>query len=440
MSEIRPNEQFNDVIYGSYFKDDTNNKYYQRGRSEVSFADSPNLDSFGRLRVSLPHTLFDATLYNGISTMSFDTSTASGGTVTHDSNKKAAILTASTTTNSTAILQTRQYLKYSPAKSQLVVMTGNLKGSATSVVKRLGQFDANNGFYFQLSGSTLSVNLRSKISGSVVNTSVNQSDWNIDTLLGEGGTTNPSNISLNTSSQLIFMITYQWLGSGRVVFALNIGGKIIPVHQFLGSNVNTTMYSQTATLPLRYEITNTGSTSSTMEVTCMCVLTENSGSDAVIGTPFSVSNGYTARSLAGAAGVNPNFPLISIRKKSSAVEIPIRIYEASLMLGSSDQVLVQLVFNPTITGAIWVAAPSGNAEYDISGTTTSGTGTVIHTAYLNGTLGAANIDITSTFNDTALMTLGQSIAGASDIISIVVSNISTNTTLLGAFNYKELVI
>lgn len=437
MSEIRPTEQFNDVIYGSYFKDDVENKYYQRSRAGVYFSDSPNLDSFGRLRVSVPHTIFDATLYTGISTMSYDTSTASGGTVTHDSNKKAAILSATSTTGSTAILQTRQYLKYNPAKSALLTATGNFKGSAANVTKRLGQFDANNGFYFEVSGTAFSVNIRSKISGSVVNTSVAQSSWNLDRMDGSGGTTNPSGVTVDTSKQLIFMITYQWLGSGRVVFALNIDGKIIPVHQFLGSNVNTTMYSQTATLPLRYEIVNSGSTASTMEVSCMCYMTEGDGDGTVIGTPYSVSTGVTTRNLAGSGA---NFPLISIRKKSAFSEIPLKLYEAFLMLASADQVLVQAVFNPTLTGASFVSAPSGNAEYDVSATTTGGTGTVIHSHYLDGGSGMNSLDISAAFNDTSLMTLGQSIAGVSDIVSIVVSNITTNTTLLGGFNYKELVI
>jgi hypothetical protein len=437
--ETRPSENINDVIYGSYFRDtsDLSTLYYQRSKAGVYFTDTPNIDAFGRLRVSLPHTLFDATLYDGISTISFDTSTSDGGTALHNSDKKAAILTATTTLNSTAILQTRQYLKYNPAKSQLIVMTGNLKGAATNVRKRLGQFDENNGFFFELNSSTLSVNLRSKISGSVVDTSVSQSSWNLDTLDGTGGTSNPSGILLDTSKQLIFMINYQWLGSGRAIFAFNIGGKIIPVHQFLSSNVNTTMYSQTATLPLRFEIVNLGATTSTMEVTCMACITENSGNDAVIGTPYSVSNGVSGRSISGST---VNYPVISIRKKTAKTEIPLRIYEASLFLGSSDRVMAQIVFNATLTGASWSDAPAGNAQYDISATSTAGTGTVIHTSYINGASGGGAQDVSAAFNETALMTLGRSIAGASDTLSIVFSNISNGSTAYGAFNYKELTI
>jgi len=402
--------------------------FHGKGSGGLKYSDSPNIDSFSRLRVSLPHTLFDAGMYTGISALAFSTSTASSATVTHDTNKKAAILTSHTTTNSEAILQTRQYMKYLPGKSQLVIITGNVNGAATNNRKRWGQFDANNGFFFELSGSTLSANKRSKITGSVVDTSITQANWNLDKMDGTG----PSGYTLDLNKQNIWIISYQWLGSGRILFGLDIDGKICYVHQILNANVLSTMYSQSATLPLRYEIKNTGSTSSTMEITCMSIVSE--GGEKPIGIPYAVRTAKAGRSIAGTAD---NYPVISLRKRSTFIEVPISILQMSSLLAASDQVQVDVVLNATLTGASWVNSGTVT-EYDISATSFTG-GTVIHTGYMLGSNSGGQLDLSGLFDSTNLATLGCDLAGTSDILTLSVSNITSGTTVSACINFKELI-
>ena len=60
-----------------------------------------------------------------------------------------------------------------------VLMSGNLNsGSNPSTVKtRIGHYDDDNGHYFQYDGINLSIVERASVSGALVETVVNQSEW-----------------------------------------------------------------------------------------------------------------------------------------------------------------------------------------------------------------------------------------------------------------------
>ena len=143
----------------------------------VSLADTVQLDSFGRLRVSEAITLFDSQQEYGLDTLRMWDATANGtlssatpstnGSVTSGSNAvgprsandRMTPVTCTSTAAHYAILQSRQYIRYIPGKSHLVLMTGIFApGTPTSV-----------GF----------VN-RTSTSGAVVDTEVLQASWNID--------------------------------------------------------------------------------------------------------------------------------------------------------------------------------------------------------------------------------------------------------------------
>lgn len=385
------------------------------------------VDSFGRLRVSEPETVFESTFQYDKQPLLFVESTASGATVTQDSNKKAVILSATTTTNSRAIFQSRYYLKYHPGKSSLLMMSFNFKSAATNVDKLIGQFDDNNGVFFKLSSSTLSVIQRSKTSGSVVDTAIAQSSWNLDKLDGTG----TSGITLDLSKQQILVIDQQWLGAGRVRCGFRIDGQTIYCHQILNANNLTTLYTQTADLPIRVEIKNNSATASTIEFTCSTLMSE--GGWQPEGLLRSINNGVTARTFAG----NTSVPVLSLRKQSAFVNVPVQIVDFGAIATSGDDFLIQLILNGTLTGASF-ADVGGVCQADVSATALSG-GTVLVSTYLAG---SSNGNSTATFEalQNALnVILGASIAGTSDILSIYASNITASANLVAYMNYKEFV-
>jgi hypothetical protein len=386
------------------------------------------IDAFSRLRVSSPYTLFDSTFTYDLQPDLYSTLVTNTGTVTWDTNKKAAVLTTSTTSGSSAIIQSRQYIRYQPGKSQLVLITGNFKSSATGVKKKFGQFDDNNGKFFMLDGTTLSVNLRSKISGSVVDTSVIQSNWNIDKLDGTG----TSGITLNMNNQQIMFINYQWLGAGKIVFGFDIGGDLIPCHAMDHSNILTTLYSQTAILPIRSEIINSSTTSSTLEFTCASVISE--GGIEAKGRLRTMNYAATAPK---AFAASTTIPIISIRKQAAYLNVPVLVEEIGLFVNTADDFLVTIISNGTLTSPTWTDV-AGFCQRDIASTAITG-GITIYSTYVRSSSTSESKVITDLLSKTVNNYIGSDLSGNSEILSLVAYNITTSAAAYGFINYREIV-
>jgi hypothetical protein len=217
--------------------------------NQVALAQTPQLDAFGRLRVSQPHTLFDSQQRYGLD-RSFVSNTASGGTVTFVPTQSSANLTVVNTSGSYAARETRYIFKYQPGKSQLSMMTFVMAPqSSGNLRQQVGYYDSDNGYFLQLSDQ-LYVCERSNITGTVTHSNVAQSSWNGDKLNGTG----PSTISLDITKSQIFFIDMEWLGVGSVRTGFVINGQYIVAHTFHHANIVPNAYITTACLPVRYEI------------------------------------------------------------------------------------------------------------------------------------------------------------------------------------------
>ena len=217
--------------------------------NQVQLAPTPQLDAFGRLRVSQPHTLFDSQQRYGLD-RSFVSNTASGGTVTFIPTQSSANLAVVNTSGSYAARETRYIFKYQPGKSQLSMMTFVMAPqSSGNLRQQVGYYDTNNGYFLQLSDQ-LYVCERSNVTGTVTHSNVAQSSWNGDKLNGSG----PSAISLDMTKSQIFFIDMEWLGVGSVRTGFVINGQLIVAHTFHHANIVPNAYITTACLPVRYEI------------------------------------------------------------------------------------------------------------------------------------------------------------------------------------------
>jgi hypothetical protein len=145
----------------------------------------------------------------------------------------------------------------------------------------------------------------------VVNTRVAQSDWNQDPLNGTG----PSGITLDASKAQILYMDVEWLGLGTVRMGFIIDGVFVPAHNFNHANLITTTYITTASLPLRYEMTNTGATASasTLKQVCSTVISE--GGYELRGAQLSAGNTITSPRTLTTAGTF--YPVVSIRLKTA---------------------------------------------------------------------------------------------------------------------------
>jgi hypothetical protein len=353
----------------------------------ISYANSVNIDAFGRLRVSTPFTLFDSS-HRFADNNLWSTSTATSGTAVFNADQGLVDLNVTAASGSEVVRETTKVFSYQPGKSLLVLSTFVMSAAKTGLRQRVGYYGAANGYYLEQNDSTVSFVERSSVSGALVNTPVTQASWNVDPMNGTG----PSGITLDlTKAQILFM-DLEWLGVGTVRIGFVIDGNFYVCHKFQHANIIASTYITTASLPLRYEITNTGATSgaSTLKQICSTVLSEGgyelTGLQQAIGIPIN-----SPRTL-GTAGTF--YPVISLRLKTTKLDGIAILSALSAMPITTGNYNWQLIATGTTTGGTWVSAGTNSSvEYNITGTTFAG-GRILASGFFNATnQGSSQIDL-----------------------------------------------
>jgi hypothetical protein len=356
--------------------------------SEISYKNSPNIDAFGRLRVSNPFTLFDSSHRysdNGL----WSTGSATGGTATFNSSQGLVDLGVTAASGSEVIRETVKVFSYQPGKSLFVLSTFVMNTAKTGLRQRVGYFGADNGYYLEQNNSTVSFVERSSVTGALVNTPIAQASWNVDPMDGSG----PSGITLDlTKSQILFM-DLEWLGVGTVRIGFVINGNFYVCHKFHHANILPYTYITTASLPLRYEITNTSATSgvSTLKQICSTVLSE--GGYELSGLQQAVGNPINSPRTLGTAGTF--YPVISLRLKTTRLDGIVIPSALSAMPISTGNFNWRLIAAGTTTGGSWVSAGTNSCvEYNISAGTTFTGGRILASGFFNASnQGTSQIDI-----------------------------------------------
>lgn len=398
-------------------------------------ADSPSTDAFGRWRVSEPSTIFDSKMvFDNLPLIWDDQQTSgTGASSTYNANQASVTMTVSASTAGTRVRQSKQFHVYQPGKSQLGLFTGVFGAKANGITRRVGQFDSNNGLFFQLSGTSttaLSVCIRSKTSGTATDNAVGQPSWNLDKMDGTG----PSGITLDTTKAQIMMIDYEWLGVGRVRFGWNVNGITYYCHQFLHANSVTAVYMSNANLPVRYEISNDGTgTSASLVHICSTIISEGGLKD--VGTQMCIGR-ETVLSTNNSASA---FPLIAIRQKSDHLNSSIVLHHFNVTCTSSSNFMVKIVVNPVITGTAlgWTDLTNSCMQYcatSTSGSVVSG-GTEIFCSMGAAGQGEAMLtDLSPT-----QVAIGSKIDGTADILVVSVMRLTgTSEDFYGALHWKEI--
>jgi len=345
-------------------------------------------DAFGRLRVSNPLTLFDSSHRyrdNGL----WNTFPTNGGTAVFSPNEGLVNLNITGTAGSQVVRETAKVFSYQPGKSLLVFNTFVMAPAQTNLRQRVGYFGTDNGLYIQLNNSTLSFVERSLVTGIVTESVVNQASWNADTMDGNG----PSGVTLDITKAQIFFMDIEWLGEGTVRLGFVIDGDFIVCHRFNHANLITSTYITTASLPLRYEITNTGvtATASTLKQVCSTVISEGGyelrGAQQAIGTPI-----LTPRTFPVAGTF---YPIVGIRLKSTRLDAIAILTAVSLLgLGNGKNYAWRVVQAATITGGAWATTGADSSvEYNLTGASAAG-GRILAQGYVNSSnQGSPSINI-----------------------------------------------
>lgn len=350
--------------------------------TEITTTPEPTqLDAFGRLRASTPLTLFDSSHRYKDNNL-WASLTAVGGTYAFNANQGLVDLTVSSASGSSVIRETTKVFSYQPGKSLLVMNTFVMASSATDLRQRVGYFGSQNGIYFQLDDGNIGLVKRSLISGSVVDTVVLRSSWNGDKLDGTGA----SGLTLDITKAQIFWMDVEWLGVGSVRTGFIINGRYIVCHTFHHANIIASTYITTASLPVRYEITNKAATSGSKTLKQICSSVVSEGGYELRGLQQAVGTTITAPKALTTAGTH--YPVVSIRLKASPNRLDaVVILTALSIMGVGTGIYDWRVIASGTTGGggAWQDAGVDSAvEYKLDGTSITG-GRILAQGYLTST-------------------------------------------------------
>jgi hypothetical protein len=297
--------------------------------------------------------------------------------------------------------------------------------------QRVGYFGADNGMYLELDGDTLYFVERSLSLGTT--TRVAQEYWNIDKLDGTG----PSGITLNTSKAHILWMDIEWLGVGSVRIGFVIDGAFIHCHTFHHANIIESTYITTASLPLRYEIANTGITTSTSNLKQICSSVISEGGYNLHGIQQAIGIAITSPRTLTNAGTF--YPIVSIRLKTSpnnldAIAIITALSAMPIATGSYNW---QIRVSGTTAGGNWVSAgDDSSVNYNITGTSYTGGRTLASGFFTASNQGSTQIDLPRE----ALFKFQLERNGLTSTpyeISLVIASNGDGDTVVGSMDWEE---
>ena len=344
-------------------------------------------DAFGRLRVSNPYTLFD-TQNRYYDHEQYSSSISGTANVVYQANSSSFMCNVGTTSGDSVLRETVRVFPYQPGKSLLVLSSFCFNSPKPNLTQRTGFFDADNGVFFEAVGATLNMVIRSSSTGSIVEDRIPQSSWNGDPLDGTG----PSGISLDVALTQIWYCDIEWLGVGSVRVGFIINGQYITCHTFnhantpnTGTTDNTTTYMTTATLPLRCEITNTGTTGSASMLRQICASVISEGGFQLSGS----GNPRAASHLIGTPVRLPNDtsfkPVIAIRLKSTMLDAVVIPINYTLVPVAQSMFQYRIYKYAVTSGGVWVDSAADSAvQYNLAPTTLV-TGDIVEQSFINST-------------------------------------------------------
>lgn len=354
-------------------------------------------DAFGRLRTTSPVTLFESTHRFADNGLFVTSNTAGNSSFAFVENQSTIDMTVGTTANAEVLRETTKVMSYQPGKSLLIMNTFAMNEPKANVRQRVGYFGKSNGIYLENDGTTNYFVLRTNTSSTVVETKVSQSEWNIDKFDGTGYSSQTGSLEhsggIDVSKTNILWMDIEWLGVGDVRCGFVVDGKMVPAHIFHNDNKNLVPYMTTASLPIRYEIKNTGVTTSNSTLKQICSTVISEGGYELYGAQQAVQTPIASPVDLPTAGTY--YPVISLRLKSTRLDA-IVILTALSLLGITNNASYNWQVRAgadTSGGGTWVDAGANSAvEYKLDGGSLTG-GRILASGWTGAAINATPVDI-----------------------------------------------
>jgi hypothetical protein len=297
--------------------------------------------------------------------------------------------------------------------------------------QRAGYFSRTNGVFLEQDGTEVYFVLRSSASGQVEEIRVPQSEWNMDPLDGSG----PSDVRLDLTKSQLLWSEYEWLGVGsaRVGFALD--GVFVAAHQFNHANHINGVYMTTASLPVRYEITNTGATSSASSLQQICTTVIINGGYEPRPAPYF---DYFSDSASITVGSSDWTKIGAIRLAPGREDAIILPGELTIVPTASGIFKYEFVENATITGGTWTTHSSGNVQLNKTMTAITG-GRVVDQGLINSSNQASAFrQITTLTSFTNQLGRTNGAPPVSDTYALRIRTTGGNSSVNGTFVWYDL--
>lgn len=394
-------------------------------------------DLFGRLKTSEPYTLFDSTHRYSQDGDFSDIVVGNGSAIGIITSQSTATLGIGTSAGCSIIRESKRVFSYQPGKALQCLQTFVFEPAKQNLVQRAGYASSENGVMIELNNSQLNIIKRTSISGVGTTITVAQSDWNRDTLDGSGPNyRNPSGIRLDMTKAQLFFSEYEWLGVGCVrVGFVNSNGTFHTAHVFNHANILDSVYITTASLPVRYEIFNSGITTTPSTMKQICVSIQSNGGYekkqamdiARITTPVNVSS-------------TSFIPLLSIRLTPGREDSIVIPHEFAVLPDSTNASSFEVAFikNATLTNASFASTTSSspNVQIDSSATAMTG-GTIVKNDYLtSNNRSTSPLNVTQEYNWD--LQLGRTQSKVSDIYTLAIRVVSGSGTAIGSIGFYDL--
>ena len=358
-------------------------------------------------------------------------------TVVYDANSSTFQLNIGTAAGDEIIRESKRVFIYQPGKSQQIFISGVFKSFKANVRQRMGYFGSENGVYFEQVDSVWNMVLRSSVTGTIQEIIKPQSTWNVDRLDGSN-VVNPSGLTLVSGTPMIFFVDLEWMGMGTVRVGFVINGVMRICHQFHHANIDigALTYATTASLPLRYELTNLQATADSTGMTQGCASVISEGGYNNFDFTESAGTGLTEKQLPSSQVF---YPVVSIRMISSRLDAVIIPRQVDCMATSNTYYRWRLLMNAVLTGSTFAGlSATGTVQIDTAATALSG-GTEMQSGYFRD---REITDLRSgdyfKFQLGRFLTNPQGGATGSDHVTLAIAAVGDNHHVLAQLGWQEL--
>ena len=218
------------------------------GNSECGYYFSRNETDFGIMHIDT------ATLEIRKLTISAGAGASESVTITLDGTSKTFVISGGGNINQTSYLISKQDYSQLGYGWTAEAIDGTVIFLSKSPRPFSGTFSLSSGGSAAGTFSTLQTGIAAS------ETFISQSQWNIDTMDGNG----PSRVTLNPEKGNVYGIGYQYLGFGNAVFSIEDPNKgiLTPVHQIINANNRDTTVLNNPYMHAKWKAENRGSSTS----------------------------------------------------------------------------------------------------------------------------------------------------------------------------------